>query len=163
GVAKAMRKLQRTITGEIRGKLGYMAPEQLHGLAVTRQADIYAAGVMLWELLTGERLFEADTEIEALLQRLREQTDPVPPSECVPEVTSVLEAVVGRALSREARHRFATAEEMALALKDHCPPAPPEDVAQYVQRMGVAELERLAALVKEVEAFEEGKEGEARL
>ena len=62
GVAKAAGRMQTTKEGQIKGKLSYMPPEQLRGAAVTRQTDIYAVGVMLWELVTGQRLFVGDNE-----------------------------------------------------------------------------------------------------
>src|SRR3954468_3140893 len=62
GVAKAAGRMQTTRDGQIKGKLSYMPPEQLRGGAVSRQSDIYAAGVMLWELVTGQRLFAGDNE-----------------------------------------------------------------------------------------------------
>ncbi len=62
GVAKAVGRVQTTRDGQIKGKLSYMPPEQLRGASVTLQSDIYAAGVMLWELVTGQRLFTGDNE-----------------------------------------------------------------------------------------------------
>ncbi|MCA9588320.1 MAG: serine/threonine protein kinase, partial [Myxococcales bacterium] len=62
GVAKAAGRIQTTREGQIKGKLAYMPPEQLRGGDVTRKCDVYAAGVMLWELLTGQRLFSGDNE-----------------------------------------------------------------------------------------------------
>src|SRR5580693_1163797 len=61
GVAKAAGRLQTTRDGQLKGKLSYMAPEQLRSEAVTRNADTYAASVVLWEVLTGERLFASDS------------------------------------------------------------------------------------------------------
>src|SRR5277367_6228356 len=60
GVAKAVGRLQTTREGQSKGKLSYMAPEQLHGAGVTRQTDVYAAAVVTWEALTGKRLFQED-------------------------------------------------------------------------------------------------------
>src|SRR5580704_17747963 len=62
GVAKATGRLQTTRDGQLHGKLSYMAPEQLRSDAVTRKADIYSASVVLWEALTGRRLFSSDNE-----------------------------------------------------------------------------------------------------
>src|ERR1700722_14969633 len=62
GIAKAAGRTQTTREGNVKGKFAYMAPEQMNGEAVGRATDVYAAAVCLWETLTGERLFDADTE-----------------------------------------------------------------------------------------------------
>src|ERR1035441_9381963 len=64
GVAKAVGRLQTTREGQLKGKMAYMAVEQLRGARVARRADVYAAGVVLWETLVGRRLFEGDNDIE---------------------------------------------------------------------------------------------------
>src|SRR5262249_30992139 len=60
GVAKASSRSQVTRDGQVKGKLGYMAPEQIRGRPVDRRADVFASSVVLWELLTGERMFDFD-------------------------------------------------------------------------------------------------------
>jgi serine/threonine-protein kinase len=117
GVAKAAGRTQQTREGQIKGKLSYMAPEQLRGAAVSRQSDIYAAGVVLWELLTGERLFSADNE-GALLAKVLEGRI-VPPSRYVVTPSSVtigpdamrillgLDEVTLRALQSDPEKRYA--------------------------------------------------------
>ncbi|MBW2523690.1 MAG: serine/threonine protein kinase, partial [Deltaproteobacteria bacterium] len=70
GVAKARGRLRTTQDGKVKGKLAYMAPEQLAGEAVDRRSDIYAAGVVLWEGLAGRRLFEGDTDAQIYAQVL---------------------------------------------------------------------------------------------
>ena len=80
GIAKAEARLTVTREGQVKGKMSYMAPEQLSSTNVNRRADVYAAGVVLWEALTGRRLFRADTEAETLngIPRIaREKTPPV--------------------------------------------------------------------------------------
>ena len=62
GVSKIANDRRRTGTGLLKGKLPYMAPEQIHGELADPRADIWAVGVMLWEALTGERLFDRDTD-----------------------------------------------------------------------------------------------------
>src|SRR3954468_18707128 len=75
GIAKAQGRIQVTRDGQIKGKLAYMPPEQLAGKELTRTVDIYASAVVMWEMLTTERLFKGDTEAETLQRILR---DPVP-------------------------------------------------------------------------------------
>jgi serine/threonine-protein kinase len=115
GVAKARDGLQLTQPGELRGKLAYMPREQLLGGAVTRQFDIYAAGVVLWELLAGERLYPA-TEVAAVSAAVLEGASE-PPSAFNPEVPPELDDVVMRALAQEPTERYATAGEFATALE----------------------------------------------
>jgi serine/threonine-protein kinase len=76
GVAKAAGRLQTTRAGLVKGKIAYMAPEQLAGREVTRSADVYAMGVVLWETLTGKRLFQGDSDAALVTQVLAGTTEP---------------------------------------------------------------------------------------
>src|SRR5205814_9854748 len=69
-------RMQTTKEGQIKGKLSYMPPEQLRGATVNRQTDIYACGVMLWELVTGQRLFAGDNEGAIVAKILDGRVDP---------------------------------------------------------------------------------------
>ncbi len=115
GIAKAEARLTVTREGQVKGKMSYMAPEQLSSTNVNRRADVYAAGVVLWEALTGRRLFRADTEAETLNLVLH---GVVPaPSTVVPEITPDVDAVLRKALERDPDKRFQSAAEMADALE----------------------------------------------
>lgn len=116
GIAKAEARATVTREGSLKGKMSYMAPEQLAGKPVDRRADIYAAGVVLWECLAGRRLFRADSEVETFNLVLQNRIQR--PSELWPEVPPELDAVVLRALSLDPDKRFATAAEFAEALED---------------------------------------------
>jgi serine/threonine-protein kinase len=151
GVAKALRKDHLTISGEVKGKVAYMSPEQLRGGTVTRQADLFATGVLLWEALTGERLY-VDVEGEPAAVMLKVLTDaPRPPSERAPDIPAGLDPVVLRALAHEPRARFANGEEMAWALADACPPAPPEELARFLDHMAAEELARRSRCAREAQ------------
>src|SRR6202042_2869830 len=115
-----------TRLGVVKGKVGYMAPEQATSSGVTRQADVYAAAVVLWETLTSERLFGGDVD-EAVLGRVL-STVVAPPSARAPGIQPALDAVVMRGLDRDVGKRFKTAEEMAQALAAACPPAPASEI-----------------------------------
>jgi serine/threonine protein kinase len=145
GVAKAIGGQQTTRDGRIKGKLGYMAPEQLAGRAVTRKTDLFAAAVVLWEILTGERLFRADADAETVTRVLFEPVRA--PSQVRPSVSPSLDAVVLRALERDPTRRFATAEEMALALQAALLPASAQTIGQWVRTMAEDELEERARSV----------------
>ena len=131
GIAKAAGRLQRTLTGEIKGKFGYMAPEQVNGARVTRATDIYAAGVVLWEALTGATLFRADSDVQLAAQVLLGQV--FPPSHHVQGVPIVFDDIVMCALDRDPARRFATARDMARAIETSLPVANASQVAEWVQ------------------------------
>ncbi len=98
----------------LRGKFGYMSPEMVRGLPVDRRSDVFALGVVLHELLTGERLFAAPTEL-AVMEKVR-AAQAGPPSARNAAVPPELDRVVLRALSREPESRFAWASELRDAL-----------------------------------------------
>src|SRR5882724_7145805 len=114
GIAKAVGRMQTTRGDQLKGKLAYMAPEQLARDPLDRRADVYAASIVLWELLTGERLFHADDEISTFRKAM--ETIAPPPSSVSPRVPAALDAVVLRGLTRDRSQRFSTAREMAQAL-----------------------------------------------
>lgn len=116
GVATSVGRLAHTRTdGLVRGKLHYLAPEQIHRKDPDRSVDIWAAGVVLWECLTGIRLFAGGTEAETLSQILRQPIEP--PSMHRHGVPVSLDDVCLRALERDPARRFSTAAEFADALE----------------------------------------------
>jgi serine/threonine protein kinase len=145
GVAKAAGRLHTTREGSIKGKLSYMAPEQLLRKPVTRRTDVYAAAVVGWEMLTGRRLFLAESEGETVQRVVA--GDFAPPSQIAPGVPPALDAIVMRGLSQDPEKRFETAREMALALEAQVPPALPSEVAKLVEELAGDSLrERRAAI-----------------
>ena len=116
GIAKIATGRSRTAVGVIKGKCAYMSPEQARGEALDGRTDLFALGVVLWELLAGQPLFtgRSDPEILRAVERFE-----APPLQSVrPEVPADLEAVVVRALGKDPAGRFATAGRMAAALGD---------------------------------------------
>jgi len=158
GVAKAAGRLQLTDTGIIKGKVAYMAPEQLEGHEVTRTADVYAMAVVLWESLTGFRLFQADADA-ALVKKVLLGTNE-PPSRRAPEVPPELDAIVMRGLSLDPRARFATAREMAEAVMRVAAPAFPTDVGEWCSDIARDALAKRGAILADIESTSDG--GEAR-
>ncbi|HEY2366404.1 MAG TPA: serine/threonine-protein kinase, partial [Polyangiaceae bacterium] len=115
GIAKATGRQHATKDGVIKGKCAYMAPEQITNVRVNRQCDVFAASIVLWEALTGERLFRAETERDTLA---RVMALPIPkPSTRNPAISPELDAVVMRGLDRELDVRYATARDMARDLE----------------------------------------------
>ena len=133
GIAKAEGRVGHTMDGSIKGKLGYMPPEQLFREALDRRADVYAAGVVLWETLVGERLFVGDDGGTALAKSLVSHV--TPPSERAPGIGEALDRVVLRALAHDREQRFATARAMADALCEAQAPASAAEVAAWVRAL----------------------------
>jgi len=136
GVAKARSRVHCSNEGEVKGKIPYMPPEQLFGEGVDRRVDVYAAGVLLWEALTGQRLFDGPSE-EILVRRIDEGAA-VPPSTHAPGVSTELDALVLRALSKDADGRFATALEMAEALSRIATLPPRTEISAWMRRFASA-------------------------
>ncbi len=140
GIAKAVGRTATTETGQVKGKAPYMSPEQLQGARLDRRADVYAASVVLWETLTGTRLFVGT--MESIMLRVLEGNVP-PPSSVNPAVSPELDALVLRGLSRDRDKRFPSAREMAIELEKLVPPATPRAVGEWVESvLGEALRER---------------------
>jgi len=132
GVAKAASSLNQTQGAMIKGKIRYMPPEQAFGKTVDRRADLYALGIVLWEMLTMRKLFGAQDDL-ALLEMVR---DPKidPPSRWASEVPPALDRVVLKALSKDPAQRYATAQDMRRALAEAVP------ASTMVEASSIAEL-----------------------
>jgi serine/threonine-protein kinase len=133
----------------MKGKLSYMAPEQVRRLPVDRRADVYAAAVVLWQGLAGRRLFMAPDEA-GILHAVLEETVP-PPSAHNAKVSSELDAVVLRALSRDPALRHATALELASALESVARPAAPREVGAWVEALASRTIEERRQRLTQIE------------
>jgi serine/threonine protein kinase len=150
GVAMAAGRLQKTRQGQIKGKIAYMSPEQINGSSATRLTDIYAVSVVLWETLTGRRLFHAPTEL-SVLQNVLEA--PVPPASTYAQsLPTGLDAIIARGLHRDPEQRYATARAMAAAIEGLLPLAIPVQVGEWVERIASASLANQAARIAELES-----------
>ncbi len=115
GVARATTRLSTTRTGQLKGKLAYMAPEQARGAQVDRRADVFAMGIVLWECLAQKRLFKGEGEAETLNRVLYE---PVPQlGQVNPDIAPGLVQVVMKTLDRDPDKRFATCNDLGDALE----------------------------------------------
>jgi len=110
GLAKARGRIVQTQAGVVKGKLAYMSPEQLRGEDIDHRVDVFGLGIVLYELLTGVRLFLGPSDMETL-RRVYEAK--VPPMQTVnPEIHPDLEAITRKALAKDRDHRYLTALEL---------------------------------------------------
>jgi serine/threonine protein kinase len=115
GIAKAANRASKTQAGVLKGKFAYMSPEQVSGKPVDRRSDLFAVGVLLYEMLTGERLFVAENDYSTL-ERVRNAEVP-PPTTYNKKISPELEAIVLKALAREVDDRYQWGSELVAALQ----------------------------------------------
>jgi serine/threonine-protein kinase len=137
GIAKAMGKREQTGTGVVKGKVAFMSPEQALGKAIDQRSDLFAVGVVLYQLMAGVRPFEAPTDLETLLRVQRAEFRP--PHVAAPDLPPQVSAIIARAMQADPDLRYQSAEEMLTDI---------EQVLRTVFRpVGQTELKRwLAAL-----------------
>ncbi|GAC1535825.1 MAG: hypothetical protein NVS3B10_28740 [Polyangiales bacterium] len=150
GVAKATGRLQMTREGQLKGKLAYMAPEQLGSGIVNRLSDVYSAGVVLWEALTCKRMFEADSEGQLIQKVLEGKWTPA--SQVVRGTPKAFDDILARALDRDPTRRVQTARELARALERSGEIAPASEVGEWVETLARDDLDRRAAKIAEMES-----------
>jgi eukaryotic-like serine/threonine-protein kinase len=178
GIAKAKGRLYTTQDGRVKGKLAYMAPEQLRSERVDRKSDIFAASIMAWELIAGKRLFEGDSEGATVTKVL---LDPIPPPSSVrakgadtgvsnvsavppaprsgPDLGAkvdqdwaVLDAIILRGLERDPTKRYDTARDMANDLEEAVQSATAAQVGTWVESIAGAALHQRSERVQEIES-----------
>ena len=149
GVAKAARRIQETDVGHLKGKIAYMAPEQVTLGEVGRRADVWASGVVLWETLAGRRLFRGDNAFD-VVRRIKSEEIP-PPSTLRPNVPQELDDLVARALNRDPERRYPSCREFAIDLEEAAPPAVQRIVGEWVEQLARESLDKRARLLTEVE------------
>jgi eukaryotic-like serine/threonine-protein kinase len=135
GLAKASTQLEKSEAGIIKGKFSYLAPEAAHGHEVDARADIFAVGIILWELLAGRRLFQGKSDYETVKQVQDAKVPPI--SQIHPEADAHLESILSRALAQDRDKRYGTARALG------------NDITRYLYKLGkpvssfdIAELAR---------------------
>jgi hypothetical protein len=136
GIAKAASRSSKTQAGVLKGKFGYMSPEQVRGQPLDRRSDVFAIGTILYELLTSDRLFIGESDFDTL-EKVR-NVDVPPVSTVNKSVPADLEAIITKALARDADHRYQWASEMQDALQ-----------AFLLSRDGVFTAKQLSAWMRE--------------
>ena len=150
GIAKAtLRMHAATRDGQMKGKVPYMAPEQVGTGQVDRRGDVYAAGVILWEALTGQRLFPPLDWMQLATLVMTQKHEP--PSKRCPGVDPKFDAIVMRGIARDPDDRFATALEMQLALEEVMPCASPREIGEWVTNIAKDSLKGRETSVVEIE------------
>ncbi|MGN6110974.1 MAG: serine/threonine-protein kinase [Kofleriaceae bacterium] len=142
GVAKTALSTVKTRTGTLRGKISYMSPEQAKGAPIDRRSDIFSLGIVLWEMVTTQRLFRGENDLQTL--QLIINQPPRRPSEVQPACSPALERIILRALAQDVDERYQTAEELlheldALAHLEGMTPSPAA-LSSYVGTLFDAEL-----------------------
>ncbi|HEY6878438.1 MAG TPA: serine/threonine-protein kinase [Polyangiales bacterium] len=146
GVAKARGRSRTTPAGHVKGKLSYMPCEQLRGGDVDRRADVYAAGALLWEMLTGRILFDGASEGEVVTRVLNDRIEA--PSRLNSQVPAALDRIVLQALARNRDERFATAREMANAVGAALRVASQSELVDWVQQVAGGRLAQRAGSLR---------------
>ena len=140
GVARTTAQGPEPKTGTIKGKVAYLAPEQIRQETIDRRADLFAMGVILWEMLAGKPLFRADTKFDTIVRVL---TGPVPRLRAtVVGIPDALDELTAKALARPQGERFQSAVEMAEAIEQAAQGsiATPREVATFVVKLFSREL-----------------------
>jgi serine/threonine protein kinase len=143
GIAKAVGRSSKTQAGVLKGKFGYMSPEQVRGLPIDRRSDVFAIGTIMHEILTGQRLFVADSDF-ATLDKVR-NVDVRTPSQVNPRVPAELDRIVMRALAKNPDDRYQWANEMQEELQafgSREEPFTSKQLAQWMRETFAAELKR---------------------
>ena len=116
GIAKASTQLAQTRAGVLKGKYAYMSPEQVRGSKIDHRSDIFAVGLVMYEMLTGARTFERENSLKTLKAIVQEK--PLNPREMNPDIPMEVVKILSKALEKNPDRRYKTAQEFQLALED---------------------------------------------
>jgi TonB family protein len=151
GIAKAASKVSQTESGALKGKIQYMSPEQAWGKPIDRRSDLFSLGVVLYELLTEQKLFRGDSDL-TVLEKVRAAVATAP-SSVNADVPKQLDAIVLRALAREPDGRYANASEMLRDLEQvlysYSPAPGSADLAIFLHRLQAEEAAVAEASTRE--------------
>jgi serine/threonine-protein kinase len=153
GIVKALEQLEETVPNRLKGKTGYMSPEQIRAERLTRASDIFAAGIVLWELLTLRRFASGSGDKERI-DKIMAGNFPRP-SEFRPELGEIIDDIVMRALAFDPNERYATARDFAQALGAAAEPASAGVVADWVRSLAERALADSARHFAQVEKWED--------
>ncbi len=151
GIAKAASRSSRTNAGVLKGKFGYMSPEQVRGMPLDRRSDIFAIGTVLHETLTGQRLFLGESDFSTL-ERVRNADIANPRSLC-PDIPEAVDQIVMKALRREPGDRYQWCGDMNADLRrylgEQTSAFTNKNLSDWIKKTFAAELERERELMEE--------------
>jgi serine/threonine protein kinase len=163
GIAKAAGKASKTQAGILKGKFGYMSPEQVRGLPIDRRSDIFALGIVLYEMLTGERLFIGESDFSTL-EKVR-NVEIIPPSSFNSEIPDKLERIVLKALEKNVEDRYQNAidlhDDLQLFMHSVGQFASRKDLSAWMKRTFAVDASGATAESMDFEEVEELEELEA--
>lgn len=143
GVARAVMRITKTKTGQFKGKLGYVSPEQATGQELDRRSDVFGLGVVTWEMMTGRRLFRAKNLVDTY--RMVVVGEVANPLTVNPNIPEGLATVVMHALARDRNQRYQDAASFAAALRSQMPREVSQfEIQQLVWQRAGSEVQRLA-------------------
>ncbi len=154
GIAKALEHIEESHPNRVKGKSGYMSPEQIRGERLTQRSDVFSAGIILWELLATRRLFAAELDAERM-QKILDGGYPTP-SNHRPNMPPELDSIAMRALSLEPEQRFGSAREFSAALEAAAQGASTRRIAEWVNDLAAEGLATRARMVAQVENWDIG-------
>jgi len=161
GIAKAASKSQHTKTGMLKGKFSYMSPEQCLGNPVDRRSDVFALGIVLYELCTGKRLFKHESELMILEMITKRRI--TPPSEVADNIAPDLEAIIMKALEKDISTRYQSAQDLQIALEDFIrkdqEPSSNSEVAEYMRSLFTDKIEEKRRLCEIASRDDFGQQG----
>ena len=161
GIAKAESQSQITRPGLVKGKFSYLSPEQVRGQPLDSRTDVFSAGVVLWESLTGQRLFAVQGVAKSVERVL---SAPIPaPSSKNPSISAELDCVVLKALERDRARRYQSAAEFADALRAAGGEATRAEVSAWVSSTAAERLSQRLAALRELEGIDVAEAGEGPL
>jgi CheY-like chemotaxis protein len=155
GIAKAKGSLASTQGGQVKGSAGYMSPEQIRGEELDGSSDLFAAGAVLYELLTGRRVFTG-ADPTATMYRVLNETPP-PPHALNPEVPKALSDVAMKALEKQRDRRFANGREMAKAIEAATPLFDEQERAVWMEASFTDSIARTRAMLSVAEEQDEAR------
>ena len=151
GIAKALEHIEESDPNRVKGKTGYLSPEQIRGERLTQRSDVFSAGIILWEMLATRRLFSAEGENDRMQAILR--GDYPHPRATRSDLSEELDGVVMRALALDPEKRFESPREFANAIDAVAKGAPPRRVAEWVSDLAADALASRSRLLAQVETW----------